>query len=532
MINLQTISYFDSHTVEDSRFMRGQIVKNFQSQIGKSKATFYRHRDEFLKSNGVLAEKKHIMRMPRDRYLRIVKDCFVIALIMEGYHNCGANHAWQIAVQNNQLQELQNLSISQVRRYMDALGISNRKRKLQKASIRWVADYSNQIIMVDASPANFVYMTKKGELIIDLDTPFRNTHAHSKISKDEKVPVMGFYFVDVYSKAYFVHYIATKGESIANYIEAFTQFFLYKKNHPMGGTIDRIYTDRGSALHSAALRGFLESASPGVKIDFHKPKNPQSKGPVEARIGANQKIFEAFLKSSDFHTIEELNAISLEFQIYNQAVVTDKFQKYIEGLSKRKDPVRTISNKNLSDASTCRFKRKVDAYRCISIDAKSYLVPVDVAKGQEIDVFVRGENYYTLLDGKILQLSDRGPMTYDDPEAHRIPERIQRVNHIKKNANKFVEEFHKTPSYDFSNLENLEAPKGESFSTHSIVPPLEFETVKEAVTYIVQETGMDEAEFVEEYIEIVEKIQSKFGRIEGSVIRGFVERIIKADSHE
>jgi transposase InsO family protein len=526
-MNLVTnLGYFNAHETEESRFIRGRVVKEFVKSTGKSRPTFYRHRQEFLKSHGVYTHRPPIMRMPKDRYARIVNDCFKVAMVMEGFFSCSSEAAVRICQRNNQLEELHNLSISQVNRHLDSLGLSNRKRKHKKASIQWKADYSNQIVMVDASPMDQVYMNFKGEVIIDPNTLYKDTHTYQKLETENKTPVWGFYFVDVYSRAYFVHYIACKGESERTWKEAFAHFLVRKERHPMNGTIDMLYSDMGSGLTSAGLRGFLEAVCPDIQIKFHRPKNPESKGLVEGRIGGHKKICEKFLKPSDFRSIEELNQTVMNFMIYHQTK-TGKFKRYVDGLQKRTRPTFQVTDKNIHDGSIGRFKRQVDAYRCISYETTRFRIPLDVPMGQEIDVFFRLDKLYTQIDGKVVELINEGPYTSDDRDSFRIPERIQRVELVKKTHKEFLKNLNTDQDYRITDAEVIESPKGEPVLTHSVIPP-ETMSVKEAVQYIVQETGYDEAEYVEEYIEILKRVEEKNGHIDRQLVLDMTQALLEA----
>lgn len=322
----------------------------------------------------------------------------------------------------------------------------------------------------------------------------------------------------------FVHYIATKGESAECWKEAFEHFFLEKQGHPVSGSFDVLYCDLGSGLQSAAFKGFLESLCPNVEMKAHKPKNPQSKGIVEARIGAHKRIFEKFLDTSEFKTIEELNAEAMRFMIWHQTK-TKRFEKYIEGLKKRPSPVYRITSKNIQDAKTIRVKRQVDAYRCISYNAETYFVPVDVPVGTEIDIYLRQEKLFAVIDNEIVELQKRGALTLDDKDAFRIPERIQRIELVKKSA-KLFQPIYKEYKQN-QTQETLEQVEKQNLETHSPIPE-ESLSIQDAVSYVVRETGIDEAEYVEYFKSMFEKVMDTFGTISRSLVLDFVKTLKEA----
>ena len=529
-MNLQHLSYFNCHLEADNRFLRGKYAKDFVANTGLSRPTFYRKRDEFLKSNGIFTEKQKVIRMPKERYNKMVNDAFKIAMIQEMYFGCSSSGAVAFLKADNQLEVLHEMSRQTTDRYLHSLGLSNRRRKRKQASIQWKTDFTNQVIMCDASPCDQVYMTFKGEIEIDPAMQFKDTHSFKKIQDSNRTPVWGFYFVDVFSKAYFVHYIACKGESAETWIEAFSKFFLHKKKHPMGGSIDMVYTDLGSGLHAAQTKGFLQTLNPEMKMIAHPKGNPYSKGLVEARIGGHKKIYERFIKQDDFKNIEDMNDSAMEFMIYHQTVVTNKFKKYLEGLKLRPTTRKSITDKNLQDARTGKIQRQVDAYRCVSLDGKQWLIPADVPKGEKLDIFWRGDEVYCQLpDTKIVKLSDAGPMTSEHPDAFKIPERVQRVNLVEKTAKVYGKSVNTKRSYpqvqpaDFDYAQDADFI-GEATITHSPIPS-DFFTVKEAVTYIVEETGFDEAKLVEGFISAMEKIMEKQGHIDGNSVRNLVNLV-------
>lgn len=529
-MNFQNLAYFKAHEESDSRFLRGRIAKDFVANTGLSKPTFYKHQKEFEKNNGIFTEKLPVIRMDPARYNGIVDDVFLIAMLQEIYHGCSSSDAVSILSKDGKLKVLHELDRSSTDRYLKRFGISNRMRKKRKAAISWNTDFSNQVIMCDASPISTVYMDFSGKLIVDPSTPYKDTKTLQKVDERKWTPVWGFHFVDVYSKAYFIHYIVCKGESTATWIEAFSKFLLHKKTHPLGGTIDLLYTDMGSGLRSIEFNGFLQAASPGTVLKTHPKGKPYSKGPVESRIGGHQKRYERFLKPTDFSNIDELNQDVLEFMIHDQ-VKNGKFKKYLEGLQLRPTPRKDVSQKNIDDARVGRIKRKVDAYRCLSLkrykEERFYLIPVDIAQGEIVDVFFRGDDVFAQLpDSKIVQLSDQGPLKGDNPEAYEIPDRIKRVEAVQKNAKVFEKTINTKRSYIVPESDNIEAPQGQATITHSPVPPEHFMSVKEAVQYVVIETGYDEAEQVEGFIETITKMEAKFGQIEGKKIRDMVNYLI------
>lgn len=526
---MNDLMIFEQHESAESRFRKGRLVSEYCKRYNVSKPVFYERKQNYLSNNGLFLDKKPIIRMDKQRYAQIVRDVITISMLQKYYFNIGVEEAARICNNRGLLQVANTLSRSQISRYQTSLGISTRLRKQREASIKWKAEYSYQIFMCDASPMEQFFMNFKGEIILRRDLVSKDKHTMDKLEEKKLTRVWGFYMVDVFSGAYQVYYIACAGESSNAWMEAFAYFFTKKKNPkiPLFGIGDMLYTDLGSGLHSIRSKAFLKSLNPDIVVKAHPKGKPESKGRVEGRIGAWKKRCERIFHRDYFRNIQELQETAEQFLVWDQTKRSDKYKVWAEGL--KDHPVKEVSLKNVEDAMVTRIKRQVDAYRCVVITGKKYRIPVDVPKGEMVDVFWRrSEAFVQLPNGTIHPLNPDGEFSYTDKEAFNKPARIQLVNAINKDYKEVGKEIRFEdilPDLDGS-PENYDIPKGIEMESHSAMPVDEY-SVDDAVRYTIEETGMDDAEFVEMYKEAYQQLKKANGKLTGADVRDFTNSILK-----
>ncbi|UPY80747.1 integrase [Leptospira weilii] len=437
-------------------------------------------------------------------------------------------------------------------RWLNEKGLARKQVKQPLASITWSEPYANRAWMIDASPLNAVYLHPSKKYLAvrpDLEMGITRIYEGSEDSQLRKVII--YVAVEVYSKTFYVYAYAPSaiggdsthgGENSTDWADFFTRAVLPKEDDyiPLQGLQEILYTDGHSAFKT--LDPFFYRL--GIKRIPHFPGHSKAKGPVESRISAIKRSCEVRIVKGMISNLDELNELLYRYQIHRN----DKLGNYAKWLaSVQKNPIRAVTKQNLKDAMVSELVRDVDAYGCVSIEARKYLlrysseeVAIDRC-GEEVSIYKRYDGSYvaTTNDGRHLLLDDQGPIgrtsgSYENVGGRKGFRETERVKNRKK-ALKGAKSVEKSivlsdvlPDLPEIPYGKLNIPKLE-MKTHTPAPPTEFSTVDDAYDWLLEELEFSEEIPDEEIDKIVlynlKSCKRKVGSIPAQEVLDLVEMI-------
>ncbi|EMJ94817.1 hypothetical protein [Leptospira alstonii] len=437
-------------------------------------------------------------------------------------------------------------------RWLNDKGLARKQVKSPLASITWSEPYANRAWMIDASPLNAVYLHPSKKYLAvrpDLEMGITRIYEGSEDSQLRKIIIC--VAVEVYSKAFYVYAYAPSaiggdsthgGENSTDWADFYTRLVLPKEDDyiPLQGLQETLYTDGHSAFKT--LDPFFHRL--GVKRIPHFPGHSKAKGPVESRISAIKRSCEVRIVKGMISNLDELNELLYRYQIHRN----DKIGSYAKWLaSVQKHPIRAVTKQNLKDAMVSELIRDVDAYGCVSIEARMYLLrysPEEVAIdrcGEKVSIYKRYDGSYvaTTSDGRHLLLDDQGPIertsgSFENLGGRKGFRETERMKNRKK-ALKGAKSVEKSlvlsdvlPDLPETPYGKLNIPKLD-MKTHTPAPPTEFSTVDDAYDWLLEELEFSEEIPDEEIDKIVlynlKSCKRKVGSIPAQEVLDLVEMI-------
>ncbi|MEI7014830.1 integrase [Leptospira licerasiae] len=397
-------------------------------------------------------------------------------------------------------------------RWLNERGLARRQVKQPLASVSWMEPYANRAWMIDASPLNAVYLQPGGKHLAirrDIESGLTRIYEGSEESKLRKVHI--YVAVDVFSKAFFTWAYAPTaigedsiygGENSTDWLDFLSKTFLEKEDDyiPLQGLPEKLYTDGHTAFKTLdPIFGRL-----GIDRTSHFPGHSKAKGLVEGRISAIKRSCEVRITKGMISNLDELNELLYRYQIHRNDTIGN-YAKWLASVQEH--PIKAVTKQNLKDATISEQIRDVDAYGCVSIEARKYLLRYSSDEialdrcGEAVSIFKRYDGSFVAVtkDGKHLSLDDQGPIgrssgSYENiggRKGFRDTDRVKNRKKALKGAKireKSITLSDVLPDLPETPFGKLHVPKLE-MKTHTPAPPSEFLTVDEAYDWLVEELG-------------------------------------------
>lgn len=185
-----------------------------------------------------------------------------------------------------------------------------------------------------------------------------------------------YVIVDMASGCFFVQYFYALGENTVDLVRFLYNAWTPKPQLPFQGYPDMVYTDKGSAIQSAAIKTLLDNLH--IESDAHEAGVARATGGVEVYMRIWQEDFESGLILAPATGIEELNRLAFDRAVfYNATKVmrrhgqsrTDCYLKHAKNMTLRLPPPEHIFYQL---AHSTPETRVVDGDLTISYKGKPY----------------------------------------------------------------------------------------------------------------------------------------------------------------
>jgi hypothetical protein len=568
-----------------SRTQAGEVFSELQSLTGLSKATLHRLFDKWLKGENLLniAERKSIRQknVVSEIELEHRKKVALTISALQKASDIGKNgkpisrqRAIEIAIASGHLTEEDVKHHSTIGRWQTSLGISTRQLKQntrQERSAKHI-DYkfANNVWSLDATvwDGYFLNLAKWTFEKRPATLTKGDNHELDYMAKNQLAKVWIYYGVDCFSGLFWARaFIPTKseaakygGENSTDMLEFINELFLSKKEieisdeiytifgqgannikqMPLEGRPNHILVDNGSPCNTR-LRGFLTRL--GIAVDTHMPGNPRAKK-AESIISASKRAIENslnLLTRAKIGSIEKLNYF-LQASIYNYCQNNGQIQKFLKSCLDY--PIKSLSLTNLRDALVEHRPRKTNKYGEVSVawdrnsGSQVYYVGQpgqNIPVGTEVHVYRDVDGNVCAQNIQTLEIYKCGLSVRDNSTEYG-----EFVGHTDSEADKLrkvvdIESVRIKRSIDITHVISTPKPiiqfpaRSVNTESSSIVPPEFFQSVEEAKTYIVMQSGVGFNDLPEKLSYAIEhSLESIFtatGQIESSFVVLCVNKI-------
>ncbi|MBK8397471.1 MAG: hypothetical protein IPL26_19835 [Leptospiraceae bacterium] len=398
---------------------------------------------------------------------------------------------------------------STIDRWLKDAGLNRTSYSRVLASRSWDIEAPNVLWMTDASPANRIYISKSG-LVTRPDIDPSDKHLDEILHRDNLRKVHIYIAVDVYSGAWFARAFASDpiganskrtGENSVDFRSMLIEAMLPKYNgyNPFEGVPQILYSDKGSAFKP--LGPFFDKLE--IEYMHHFPNNPKAKGFAEGGISRIKRSIETCMSAYTVKTIDDFNIVLQNHMVHNNQA-HGHYDLFLQGC--KQSPIKRITQKNISDAISRELERVVDAYGCVSVNKKLLGVDMELV-GVKVKLLERNNVWIAKdPDGNIYECDPNGKVknSIKDFSMYRIDENGKKIpvtdrkNSEKEKRRQRIKDEGKLLArtatiddilYPESNLRHF-PPANFTKDTHSTLAPEEFDSVEQALTYILTETGL------------------------------------------
>lgn len=287
---------------------RGARIRETAAALSVAEQTLYRR----LKAAGWESGRK--TRSDKGRSALADEEASAVAALMaagrnkRGQANTPTNEAHTIAREQGLVSA--ELSDSQVRRRLRALGLDRERMLAPEPGIARVSQFPNHVWFMDISVAiQWRFLDPETGKRLDLYMDGGGRFYEGKRSNYLIDRVLHRYIsVDHRTGCYWVQYFYSPGEraeDVVNFLWSAMGPKDVSVRYPFRGVPKRMVTDKGSAFKNGLVQGLLEGL--GVKLELHRTGNAKASGAVESRHNHWQRQFEGKLKARPAPDLETLN---------------------------------------------------------------------------------------------------------------------------------------------------------------------------------------------------------------------------------
>lgn len=500
---------------------RGDVIRRFAQETGLTDVTVHKLFNELKDGqdlHSVAARKKKIKRLSPEKLAKqqhlidaIAKVKYMDQKGIKSYLKTTEQATMQ-AVNHGLIKAEDLYSAGHIRKLLKEAGLNPKSYSRVQACRSW--DKSkltpNMLWMTDASPANRVYINKSGKVVRPEVEPSDEHTLGQMIHKDNLRKVHIYIFVDVFSGCWFAKAFASDpigakskraGENHVDFRSAFIEAALPKYNgiNPFEGIPQVLYSDNGSAFRP--LLPFFDKLS--IEYMTHVPGNPKAKGYAEGGISVIKRSIETGMSDVTVRDIDDFNLV-LHNKMLHINQKNGNYERFVEGSIK--NPIRRLTQKNITDSLSKELERTVDAYGCVSINNREIyvhadLVHVKVKLFERNNIWVAKDNDGNVYDcnnnGRVLNGLKDHSMYRKDENGKEIPVTDRKLSDKEKRRQRIIEDG--APLARAATIDDILHPESNlrrfpaanfTKDTHSTLAPDEFDSVEQALTYILTETGL------------------------------------------
>lgn len=497
---------------------RGEIVARFMREKNLSKPSVHGLFNQLLEGqeiHKVAARKKTITRKSAEELAAKEKFIDAIAKVkymdQKGIKSYGKPTEFAIMQAFNMglIQQSEIPTRSTVDRWLKEAGLNRSSYSRVLASRSWDIEAPNVLWMTDASPANRIYISKSN-IVTRPDIDPSDKHLDEILYRDNLRKVHIYIVVDVHSGAWFARAFASDpigsnskrtGENSIDFRSTLIEAMLPKYNgiNPFEGIPQILYSDKGSAFKP--LMPFFDKLE--IEYMHHFPNNPKAKGFAEGGISRIKRSIETCMSSYTVRNIDDFNIVLQNHMIQNNQA-HGHYDRFLQGC--KQSPIKRITQKNISDAISRELERVVDAYGCVSVNKKLLGVDMELV-GVKVKLLERNNTWIAKdPDGNVYECDPNGKVKNNvkdfsmyrvDENGNKIPVTDRKHSEKEKRRQRIKDEgklLARTATtedilYPESNLRHFPAAHFTK-DTHSTLAPDEFDSVEQALTYILTETGL------------------------------------------
>lgn len=268
--------------------------------------------------------------------------------------------------------------------------------------------HPNHVHQLDASVCVQYDFGKKGRMM-DRDMVMEYYKNKPEYWKKVKKVLIRYLLTDHYSGTFFPYYYFVSGENSTSLLDFALKAWGKKpepSKYPFHGVPLILMVDKGSANISQVFNSFCTNLS--VQLLDHVPGRANVNGQVESMHGFWERAFESDLALEKAESIEELNARSLDYAMYLNALKVHKRTKATRS-SFWASMIRTDQLRELPPIEVCRTLATTKPYIAVvqanklvtfklpgASSSNTYQLSGPVQKGNRVTVVIRP---YDLVDG-------------------------------------------------------------------------------------------------------------------------------------
>jgi hypothetical protein len=414
------LSLFLEWQSAESKLKRGELVKRWSESIpGLSRDILYSRFREMKSGNRIRETKRSDAGKPKVNpdSKKFAEDMKVISAIkmspttsrsgkfFQNGQELSTSSAVQIAFSQGMIET--KYSVNTVNKWLRQFGYNSKSIRQEIASLHLDSELSNQVWMIDFSPADTIYESEKSrKLVYDNTLHIDKNHFNERLKRKKLKRVLICYMVDMHSGAYDLCCYSDigLGENTHIYLESLSYFMREKSDsrNLISGRPNYIYTDQGPAFDSNVSKQVYRYF--GIEHRTHEPGGSGT-GRVESRIGAikrrYEKLFYMAYNRPDCNgkPIQEFQEFLRRWVVYDN-VEKGLYSKYHAGLRER----RRVTLNDVHNALIEPIVSVVDNYGEIDFRGETYFVGWDTV-GLNVSVY---QNF----DGRVIAV-DKNKRMYE-----------------------------------------------------------------------------------------------------------------------
>lgn len=387
---------------ETNRKRKKAIIERWSNTIhGLTKDVLYARFREF-KNGGIPANKRADAGKQRvlDNKKSFTDDMKLIASIKMAsttsragkFFKNGRELSTEIAIKIAESKNMVPVGLyktTTVNRWLSRMGYNSRSILREAASLHLVSEYTNQVWMMDFSPADTIYESEDTHrLVYDRTIHIDKNHAEERLRRRRLRKIQICYMIEMYSGAFDLCCFSDigLGENTHIFLESLSYFMREKQDsrNVIGKRPTCLYTDQGPVFRSAIAKQVYRYF--GIQHFRHEPGGSGT-GRVESRIGAIKQKYEKLFYLAYNKESHEGKPID-EFQLFlrnwavHENIKTGTYSKYVEGLIEH----RPITSEDFYYAMTEPPKMTVDSYGEVVFRGTPYFVGWDTV-GLKVAVY-------------------------------------------------------------------------------------------------------------------------------------------------